>query len=210
VLEVRVPRPGVFTYALDPGETVVLDDQKRVVGVKAGEQVTRFVPGTATQDGNEVKGELEGHVERMPLLPTDRVELRGAFDPGETVPTGGKIEVTRAWSALGFGGALLGIGWVPSIVVAATSSIDANHWLYVPVVGPWVAYATRDACAPATDPRPCLNDAGERVALIVDGIVQATGAALLMVGLPTGAEVRWGKTASVRFSPLSGAITGTF
>ena len=219
-LEVRVPRPGVFTYALDPGETVVRDDQQRIVGVsspssgdatsKRSELVTRFIPGTATLEGNEVRGELEGHVERLALQPSDRIELRGTFAPGESIPTGGKVEVTRAWSALGFGGALLGGAWIPSIIVAASSSIDANHWLYVPVVGPWAAYATRDACVPAQDPRPCLNDAGERVALIVDGILQATGAALLIVGLPTSAEVRWGKQARVRLSPLTGSITGTF
>ncbi len=210
VLEVHVPRPGVFTYALDPGETVVRDEQQRIVGVKSGEQVTRFIPGTATLEGNEVRGELEGHVERLALQPSDRIELRGTFGPGESIPTGGKVEVTRSWSALGFGGALLASAWIPSIIVAAMSSIDANHWLYVPVVGPWAAYATRDACQPTQDPRPCLNDAGERVALIVDGILQATGAVLVLVGLPTSAEVRWGKQAKVHLSPLTGSITGTF
>lgn len=210
VLEVRVPRPGTFTYALDPGETVVRDDQQRIVGVKSGEQVTRFIPGTATLEGNEVRGELEGHVERLPLQPSDRIELRGTFAPGESIPTGGKVEVTRAWSAIGFGGALLGGAWIPSIIVAAMSSIDANHWLYVPVVGPWAAYATRDACVPSQDPRPCLGDAGERIGLIIDGILQTTGAVLMIVGLPSSAEVHWGKTAKVRVSPLTGSITGTF
>ena len=112
-LEARVPRPGVFTYALDPDEKVVMDDRKRIVGVKSGDHTTRFIAGTATQEGTEVKGELEDHVERLPLLATDRIELRGAFAPGEVVPTGGKIETTRAWSAIGFGTALLAGGWLP-------------------------------------------------------------------------------------------------
>jgi hypothetical protein len=208
-LEARVPRPGIFTYALDPDEKVVYDDQKRVIGVKSGERVTRFIPGTATVEGNEVKGELEDHAERLPLLETDRVELRGAFAPGETVPTGGKVETTRAWSAIGFGAALLGGAWLPSVIVGATSDVDANHWLYVPVVGPWVAYVMRDACSPDVDPRPCLNDAGARVGLILDGILQTTGAALLLVGLPSSAEIKW-KTARVRIEPFSGQISGVF
>jgi len=213
-LEARVPRPGVFTYALDPDEKVLYDDQKRVVGVKSGEHVTKFIPGTATLEGTEVKGELEEHVERLPLLETDRVELRGTFAPGETVPTGGKIETTRSWSALGFGTALLAGGWLPSVIVAATSDIDANHWLYMPVAGPWIAYATRDACVPDIDPRPCLNDAGARVGLIIDGILQTTGFGLLLVGLPSSAELKWaqkdGTTARVRIEPFSGRISGVF
>lgn len=213
-LEARVARPGVFTYALDPDEKVLYDDQKRVVGVKSGEHVTKFIPGTATLDGTEVKGELEDHVERLPLLETDRVELRGTFAPGETVPTGGKVETTRAWSAFGFGAALLGGAWLPSVIVGATSDIDANHWLYVPVAGPWVAYAMRDACAPDVDPRPCLNDAGARVGLIIDGILQTTGLGLLLVGLPSSAELKWGQkdgtTARVRIEPFSGRISGVF
>jgi hypothetical protein len=211
VLEARVPRPGVFTYSLDPGETVVRDEQQRVVGVTSPSTgTTRFIAGTATLEGNEVRGELEGHVERLPLLPTDRVELKGTFAPGETVPTGGTVETTRATSALAFGSVLLSGAWLPSIIVAATSGIDANHWLYVPIAGPFIAYATRDDCVPQVDPRPCLNDAGERVALILDGIIQASGALLVVVGLPTSAEVRWGKQASVRLSPFSGSISGTF
>ncbi len=213
--EVQVPRPGLFTYALDPDEAVVHDDQSRVIGVKSGVTVTKFIPGTATLEGNEVHGELEGHVERLPLFPTDRIELRGTFAPGESVPTGGTIAVTRAWSALAFGGVLLAGGWLPSIGVAATSSIDANHWLYVPVVGPWIAYATRAALSCATDPTPCLSDGFERVALIADGIIQGTGAALMVVGLPTSAEVRWGKDARLRIGPLIGSshglrVEGTF
>jgi hypothetical protein len=207
--EVNVPRPGVFTYALDPDESVVYDDKKQVVGVKSGENVTRFIPGTATVDGAEVKGELEGHVERLPLLVTDRIELKGIFAPGETVPTGGKVELTRAWSAIGFGAALLAGAWLPSLIIGATSGIDTNHWLFLPAIGPWAAYAARDACPPS-DPAACLSDAGTRIALIADGILQTTGAALLLVGLPASTEVRWGKTASVKIAPLSGTISGTF
>jgi hypothetical protein len=213
--EVVVPRPGTFTYALDPGETVVRDKQGRIVGVstppsdpKGKPHVTRFVAGTAELDGNEVHGELEGHVERVPLLPGDRIELRGRFGPGQEVPTGGRVVTTRAFSALAFGGVLLGGAWLPSVIVAASSSVDANHWLYVPVVGPWIAYGTRDACAPAVDPRPCLNDAGERIGIIADGVLQSTGAVLLVVGLPSSAEVRWGKQARVRIGPAFGRFAG--
>lgn len=206
--EAHVPRPGIFTYALDPDEKVVRDEQGRIIGVKSGERRTRFIAGTATLEGNEVHGELEDHVERVPLVAGDRVELRGTFAPGETVPTGGRVATTRAWSALIFGGVLLGGSWLPSIVVGATSGVDANHWLFVPIVGPFIAYATRDACPPSEDPTACFADAGTRIALIADGIFQSTGAILMLVGLPTTAEVRWGKDARLRIAPTFGRYAG--
>ncbi len=211
--EMRVPRPGVFTYALDANDSVVKDDHDRIIGVKSGVQVTKFIAGTATLDGSEVKGELEDHVERVALFPSDRVELRGTFAPGESVPTGGKVEITRAWSALAFGGAMLGGAWLPSVIVGAVSNVDANHWLFVPVVGPWIAFAVRDACT-QTDSSVCFEDAGTRVALIADGIIQSTGAVLMLVGLPSSAEVRWTKQATIRIAPMFGnagvSLSGTF
>ena len=208
-LEAHVPRPGIFTYSLDPGETVVRDKEQHIVGVQSGSELTKFIAGTASLEGNEVRGELEGHVERVPLLAGDRVELRGNFAPDENVPMGGKVVSTRFWSAFVFGGVLLGGAWIPSIAVAAVSSVEADHWLYVPIVGPWVAYITRASLSCATDPTPCLSDAGERVAILADGIIQTAGALLLAVGLPTFAEVRWGKDARVRFGP-SLTIQGVF
>ena len=207
--EIQVPRPGVFTYALDPGEKVVRDKAGNITGVAApsGEESAHFVPGTATLEGNEVHGELVGHVEHVPLLADDRIELRGRFAPGDSIPTGGHVQTTRAWSALAFGGALLGGAWLPSIIVAAASSVDANHWLYAPIVGPWIAYASRDSCAPSVDPRPCLSDAGERIAIIADGILQTTGAVLVVVGLPSSAEIKWGKQARLRVAPSFGGIS---
>lgn len=191
--EVVVPRPGIFTYTLDPGDVVVRDAQGRVTGVKTGTHVTPFIVGTANADAVAVVGELEGHVERVPLFPGDRIELRGTFAPNERVPLGGKVEVTRAWSALVFGGVLLGGAWLPSVIVGATSGVDANHWLFVPVIGPFIAYATRDSCPQSpTDPTSCFADAGSRIALAFDGALQTTGALLMLIGLPTSSTVTWG------------------
>jgi hypothetical protein len=219
--EVRVPREGTFEYALDPGETVERDAQNRVVAVKSGQgkaaHETRFIAGTADQQGDVVRGELEDHVERVPLFPGDRIELRGTFGVGETLPLDGKVETTRAWSALGFGAALLGGGYLPSMIVAATSSVAANHWLYAPVVGPWVAYAARDSCATGpVDPTSCFADAATRIALIFDGIVQSAGLILVLVGLPTTSVITWGKDGktALRVDPMLGhpglSLSGSF
>ncbi|HSQ64505.1 MAG TPA: hypothetical protein VLM85_14875, partial [Polyangiaceae bacterium] len=139
---------------------------------------------------------------------------RGTFGVGETLPLDGKVETTRAWSALGFGGALLGGAYIPSLIVGATSSTDT--WLLAPVVGPWIDYAKRDACQPAVDPTPCLGDAAQRVGLIADGIVQSTGFVLVLVGLPSASMITWGKEGknTLRLAPTVGhaglSLTGTF
>jgi len=205
--EAIVPRPGEFTYALDEGETPVKDDHDRVVGVKSGTHVTKFIPGTARVEDNAVIGELEGHAEHVALYPGDRIELRGIFQPHEDVPLHGKIEVTRAWSALVFGGVLLGGAWLTSVIVGATSGLSANQWLFVPFAGPFAAYAARDACTPtANDPTSCFEDGGTRVALAFDGALQITGLLLMIIGLPTTSDVQWSVTPTLGGLSLHGAF----
>ncbi len=216
--EARVPREGIFEYALDPGETVERDASGQVVAVKSGEgktaRETRFVPGTAQEQDNVVRGELEGHVERVPLFPGDRIELRGTFAVGETIPLDGKVETTRAWSALGFGAALFVGAYIPSLIVGATSSSD--HWLLAPVIGPWIDYATRDACQVTVDPTSCFGDSAQRIGMIFDGIIQGTGFVLVLVGLPTASMITWGKEGknALRITPMLGhsglSLSGTF
>ena len=216
--EVHVPREGTFEYALDPGETALRDKEGRIIAVKSGEgraaHETRFVAGTAEQQGDVIRGELEGHVERVPLFPGDRIELRGTFGVGETLPLDGKVEVTRAWSALGFGAAMLGGAYLPSLVVGATSSTDA--WLFAPVVGPWIDYVTRDACQTNADPTSCFGDSAQRIALIFDGIVQGAGLILVLVGLPSTSMITWGKDGktALHLAPTIGnpglSLSGTF
>ena len=105
--EVRVAQPGTFEYPLDPGETVERDKTGNVVAVKTpGDPptLTKFVPGTAKLEDDVVRGELEGHVQRVPLLANDKIELKGTLVAGDSLPNGGSVETSRAWTALVFGG----------------------------------------------------------------------------------------------------------
>lgn len=211
-LEVLVKREGTFVYDLDPGEKVETNKQGQVLAVHGtGDPatVTRFIPGTAVQDGNQVRGELEGHQEHVPLLPSDRLEMRGTFAPGDTLPLGGKVDVERAWSALVFGTSLLALGYIPSIAVAASSPHDYDRMLYAPLFGPWIDLVQRDNCTPdPIDPTKCFGDAAAHIGLIADGIIQDTGLLLMLVGLPSYAVVKWGDHASLRVGPVFGTTTG--
>ncbi|HEX7600724.1 MAG TPA: hypothetical protein VF316_03925 [Polyangiaceae bacterium] len=219
--EVRVPQPGPFVYHLDPGETVEKNPKGEILAVHTpGEPpgVTRFIAGTATQQGDDITGELEGHELHVPLLPTDRVMLAGTLEPGDTLPAGGKVESVRAWSALLFGGVAFMLAYVPSIYVAASSSTKSEGWLAVPVIGPWAALGAREACVPdPNSPGPtCAGDATSKIGLITDGIIQAVSTGILLVGLPSHTEVTWpGGQARMRVVPTFGtanglAVVGTF
>jgi len=85
------------------------------------------------------------------------------------------------------GGAAYAIG-----LFAASSDGFANGkgWLVVPVLGPWLAMGARkNRCAPLSSSTSvsyvsdCLDDDSARALLILDGIHQAAGALLVVMGL---------------------------
>jgi hypothetical protein len=67
-----------------------------------------------------------------------------------------------------------GIPYGISVVVAAESSRDGDKNLFVPVAGPWIAYANEGSC-PANE-ISCGRTTGAKVLLAADGILQAIGA----------------------------------
>ena len=210
---VRVPRPGMFRYHVEAGETVETDPDGRIVAAH-GAQVTRFVPGTVTREGDDLVGELDGHEEHVLLEPDDRIELKGTLSAGDELPGGGRVESNRAGGAIAFGLVSFILSYGPSAFVAATSPSKSDQWLWVPVAGPWVDLATRPKCtanmAIELPVDPCLPESLARFGLIVSGILQTSGALLTLVGLPSSAEVRWGdhQTRSVRLGPSFGVANG--
>ncbi len=220
---VKIARPGVFEYQLDPGETVQSDTDGNVVAIQSGTRVTRFIPGTARRHGNLVVGELYDHEERIELLPDDRIELAGTLAVGDELPYGGRVERSVAGGAIAMGVASFVLSYAPSGFVAATSTLPADKWLWVPIAGPWVDLATRPSCvaneqiAALSPIDPCLPETLAKAAVIASGVLQGVGAILTVVGLPSGAHAEWGDrhTATLRVEPAVGnanglAVSGTF
>jgi hypothetical protein len=71
-----------------------------------------------------------------------------------------------------------GIPYGISVVVAAESSRDGDKNLFVPIAGPWIAYASEGSC-PASEVS-CGRTTGTKVLLAADGILQAIGAVELV------------------------------
>jgi hypothetical protein len=79
---------------------------------------------------------------------------------------------------VGSGLLTLGLSYGTSVVVGATSDRASDQFLFVPLAGPWMDLATRD-CRGA----PCdLDEVGNRVLLVANGIVQAAGALEILAG----------------------------
>lgn len=210
---VRVPQTGPFDYALDSGEKVLRDDKAVITGVETPGNppiVTAFRPGTAELDETHklVRGELATGEQRLPLMATDHIEVRGTFASGEEIPLGGRVEQKRATSALVFGSVLFLATYIPSAYVGISSPKGYDGGLLVPVFGPWIAYFARPDCISGLA-SPCASAGIEKFAIALDGVTQAIGVLVFAVGLPTHTEVvdlpdSTQKTSAVRVRPTFG------
>jgi len=83
-------------------------------------------------------------------------------------------------SELSSGIVTLGLTYGMAAIVAAESPQPADHRMFVPVAGPWMALANRPGCGGATGPS-CGTETTYSVLIVADGIGQALGS-LLIVG----------------------------
>jgi len=67
---------------------------------------------------------------------------------------------------------ILGLSYVPAVIVAAESNRAGDKSLYIPVAGPWMDLATRSRCPPNL----VCNETANKVLIVVDGIFQGIGA----------------------------------
>ena len=67
---------------------------------------------------------------------------------------------------------MLGLSYVPAVIVAAESSRVGDKSLYIPVAGPWMDLASRNGCPTNVS----CNDTSNKVLIVIDGIFQGMGA----------------------------------
>jgi hypothetical protein len=121
---------------------------------------------------------------------------------GEPAPQGYRL-VERPRKGLVIAGALsLGIPYAISVSVAAGGQYnDTSGWLLIPVIGPWITAAKirDDHCDDTTS--SCGDAQGERGLAAFDGLAQAAGAAMLVVGLAVPKRL-WVRYAATELSIL--------
>ena len=77
------------------------------------------------------------------------------------------------------GVATFGISYGAAAVVASTSDLDADHRMFVPIAGPWMALSGRGGCGVGA-PRSCDAATTDKVLIIADGVFQGLGALLIV------------------------------
>src|SRR5664280_129606 len=106
---------------------------------------------------------------------------------GAPVPRGYMVEEYHPRGLIIGGAVTLGVLYSLSLAVAASNNFNtANGWLAVPIVGPfgWLATRKTPPCNNSMYSYSCSNDdSGNRAAVVLDGMGQVAGAAMLIAGL---------------------------
>jgi hypothetical protein len=100
----------------------------------------------------------------------------------QPVPSNSETVTEKSGPSTGmlFSGALtLGLTYGAGVIVASTSDRDADHRMFVPIAGPWMALFDRGDCGGTTG-RSCDTETTYKVLIVADGVGQALGA-LMMV-----------------------------
>jgi len=92
-------------------------------------------------------------------------------------------DVADGWNLARFStGALVFVGsYGVSTIVAASNDHRGDRKLYVPVAGPWLALGDRSGCDLAIE--TCDHETTAKVMLVVDGVLQIAGLAIMVDSL---------------------------
>jgi hypothetical protein len=149
------------------------------------------------------------------------------YRPGVPIPRGYHVEHRPATGLLVTGGVTLGVGYLTALGIGLHYEFDnGTGWTALPIVGPWAAIGARSfECdvngidgvdgiddlddinteETAREAERCIGRAQSEalgIALLaVDGMIQATGAILLVAGMASGVdELVWDGLSDVRVS----------
>ena len=91
------------------------------------------------------------------------------------------------------------LSYIPAVAVGATSGLQVDRTLFVPVAGPWIDLTQRPACGPVTS---CNAESTAKVLLVTDGIFQAIGTVTILGGFLTPSY----ETRTVRYANATPAL----
>jgi hypothetical protein len=109
----------------------------------------------------------------------------------DEAPPGYRYEEHTAATPIVVGSLILAIPYATGLGIAGAEDFaNGSGWLAVPALGPWLALGARDnPCDTAKDAQEFNSDVGNCVAepfvrgmLVLDGVLQATGAVVMIVG----------------------------
>ncbi len=139
---------------------------------------------------------------------------------GGPVPPGYHVEMRQRRGLIITGALLTGVPWALGLSVASGQSFP-NHtgWLVLPAIGPWLTLASRHDASCSSSSDDCWSfDPATRTLLVLDGLMQTSGAILFVLGVSSPYKVITRDfVGSVRFAPApigrqgyGGFLTGQF
>ena len=118
---------------------------------------------------------------------------------GGPVPQGFHVEERPRKGLVIAGSIVLGVPWVLGVTFAGGASPSFQNqtgWLVIPALGPWLTLATRSKSNNCNTSSSSLNDycndsddSAIRTLLVFDGLTQAAGTIMLIVGLASPKKV---------------------
>ena len=105
---------------------------------------------------------------------------------GQPIPPGYYLDEGPIKGLVISGAIVFGIPYVLGLSIASGADFDnQSAWLAVPVLGPWITLGAREHdCTVDPDDSTCdVDNAGMRTLYVLDGLIQATGAALFIAGM---------------------------
>jgi hypothetical protein len=123
----------------------------------------------------------QGYAQGREIYPESRAASSLPGYPRMVEATTGYGGPNRA--LIGTGLVTFGLSYIPAVVVAGSSTLEADHHLYVPVAGPWLNMANRPLCGPESI--ACDIETTNKVLLAVDGVFQGIGAVTTLIGFVT-------------------------
>jgi hypothetical protein len=168
-------------------------------------------PPVAIADGSANRSAAEGGaLQPTPAVANGFYPALLPYRAGMPIPPGYRVEHRAAVGIIAGGLATFGIAYGTALVIGAKASFgDGTGWVAIPVIGPWAAIGARSYHC-SNDPlqaNQCVSGAFSEVqtiaALSADGVIQAAGAVLFVVGLASGHDelVRTDLPVSLRVSP---------
>lgn len=148
--------------------------------------------------------------EPPPAPPVSPAALAAQWHPGTPPPPGYHVEEKPRTGLVIAGAVVAGVPYFFSVVAAgAAQSNNASGGLYVPVAGPWLTMGQRRyGCNPdqtnssTGQNLQCVADVFVVMGLIADGVLQATGATLLIIGLAATKSELVRDNQSIRVAPM--------
>ena len=139
------------------------------------------------------------------------------YRAGQPIPSGYRLVEEPRYGLVTAGYLVAGIPYGLGLVVAMSTNFDnGTEWLAVPFVGPWLTMGQRNYhCdenpdGTSEDAAGCLADVFVVMGLLMDGLMQAGGGALLLTGYLTTKKTLVREDLALSIRPIVGSSAWGF